>query len=63
MTPEIKRLKDLIEQRAIKMKERIASIPKIHWEILRYSNTHNKEQCLVEYPEHSDFINTITFNS
>ena len=56
------RLKDIIEENRQRMKDKMDAIPEINWKILRYANTHNKEQCLLEYPEHADFINTITFN-
>jgi len=38
------------------------SIPEIHTEILKYSNTHTKEEVLEKYPENKEFIETIHFN-
>lgn len=56
------RIKYSLEEKKQRMAEKMAAIPEINWKILRYANHHNKEQCLAEYPEHSDFINTVTFN-
>lgn len=48
-------------------KERIQEIhdkiPEIHWEILKYANTHNKNEVLEKYPDNEDFINKIIFNN
>ena len=37
-------------------------IPAINWEILKYANHHDKDECLLKYPEHEKFVNSITFN-
>lgn len=55
----IKRIND----RKTKMKEIFDNIPAINWEILRYANTHNKEETLLQYPEYKEIINTIVFNN
>lgn len=52
----IKNAKELKRKR---MKEIIAQIPPIHWEILKFHNNHTKEETLQEYPEHEEFINRI----
>lgn len=36
-------------------------IPAIHWEVLGYSNHHTKDEVLLKYPEHTEFINKIHF--
>ena len=46
-----------------RMKRMYKQIPPIHWEILKFSNTHTKDEVLLKYPEHSEFINRIYFNS
>jgi len=52
----------LNEERKLRMKEKFAKIPKINLEILKYSNNHSKDEVLLKYPEHSEFINKIIFN-
>ena len=37
-------------------------IPEINWEILKYANHHDKDECLLKYPEHENIVNSITFN-
>lgn len=56
-------LKERIRLKQEEIKEKLKTIPDIHWEILVYSNTHSKEEVLEKYPEYKDFINKITFNS
>ena len=55
--------KEQIRIKEQELKEKLDDVPKIHWEILSYSNTHTKEEVLQQYPEHKEFINSITFNS
>lgn len=44
-----------------RMQKIFYEIPPIHWEILNYANNHDKDECLLKYPEHEKFINKITF--
>jgi len=37
-------------------------IPEINWEILKYCNNHTKEEVILKYPEHLEFIDTVVFN-
>jgi hypothetical protein len=39
--------------------ERLSKIPPIHFEILKEANKVSKEELLVRYPEHAEFIVTI----
>jgi hypothetical protein len=61
--PNIKDFVSMLEEARAKSKERLAErfkeIPKIHWEILTYSNNHSKQEVIQMYPEHIDFIETI----
>jgi hypothetical protein len=41
------------------MAVRLAKVPPIHFEILKYHNNHTKEDTIAEYPEHREFIDTI----
>lgn len=54
--------REQLKLRQEKLKEKIDAVPKIHWEILSYTNTHTKEEVLQQYPEHEEFINSIVFN-
>ena len=45
-----------------RMQKRFDEIPAINWEILKYANHHDKDECLLKYPEHEKFVNSITFN-
>ncbi len=47
-----------IEKRS---EEIMKEIPKIHWEILSYSNNHTKDEVIKKYPEHINFINKIVW--
>lgn len=49
------------EENKKRTKEKLDKVPPIHWEILRYSNTHTKEQTLEAYPDHTEFINSIIY--
>jgi hypothetical protein len=53
------RLKQAKLEAKTKMEKAIREIPPIHWEILKYSNDHSKEETIEKYPDHIDFINTI----
>ena len=45
-----------------RMQKKFDEIPAINWEILKYANHHDKDECLLKYPEHEKFVNSITFN-
>ncbi len=45
-----------------RMQKIFDEIPAINWEILKYANHHDKDECLLKYPEHKNFINSVTFN-
>lgn len=45
-----------------RMQKHFDEIPAINWEILKYANHHDKDECLLKYPEHEKFVNSITFN-
>jgi hypothetical protein len=42
-----------------KIAERMSKIPPVHFEILKEANKVSKEELLVRYPEHAEFITTI----
>lgn len=57
-----KSLKEHLKEIKERHKVILDSIPKMHREILKYSNTHTKEEVLEKYPEYKEFIELIHFN-
>lgn len=55
-------LSEAIVNNRKRLKEIAKNIPEINWEILKYANTHSKEEVLLKYPEQKEFIDTIKFD-
>ena len=45
-----------------RMQKHFDEIPAINLDIIKYAIHHDKHQCLLKFPEHGKFINSITFN-
>jgi len=55
----LKKARDRKEKLHEEMVARLAKVPPIHFEILKYHNDHSKEETIAAYPEHKEFIDTI----